>query len=385
MKELISFLKDIRFLLPASLLVGFELFMQSGLYRHILQPRSYADNVNHVVDVDRSSPITPNLLILGTSVAYQGVNLPLLNELLKSEGIVAQSGASEGAKLITQHTIYHNLKKDLPKLQAVLHVTEVTMPYTARPQLDPPNRSMLAQFPGLDALQRMKAYDYEIKQEDLTFFFIRSITYQKDFRDLVLSPLSRIKRVGRRMREADSLYPYINEYKLKLSAYQATTLDECIRATERGIPEIYIQRNKEAVKHHREAVRQTCELAKYDPMDHPDYREWGDRYFRELALFYNEVRNDGATVFTIFPPYSELIHDHHETERMATWHNELTAIAADGKPMYADLRNILHDPRNGDYFYDTIHLNREGSLKFTRALAKAIIKEKKRLFVQKRP
>ena len=112
MKELKKYLIDIRFLIPAGFLLFFELFMQSGLYKYMLKPKSYAANITNIVNTVTKSKIKPNVLILGTSVAYQGINLPHLNSLLEKDGLVVQSGATEGAMLITQHLIFKNIISD---------------------------------------------------------------------------------------------------------------------------------------------------------------------------------------------------------------------------------------------------------------------------------
>ena len=110
MTELKKFLKDPVFYVPVLFLLGLELFLQTPLYRKILEPNSYAENVNRITEIMKTSPVEPNVLILGTSVAYQGVNMPLLNKLMEKDGIVVQNGASQGAMLETQHSIYRDIR-----------------------------------------------------------------------------------------------------------------------------------------------------------------------------------------------------------------------------------------------------------------------------------
>ena len=181
--ELLKYLRDARFYVPVLVLVGFELFLQSGLYKYALRPESYAENVNRNVDFVADSKLDPNVLVLGTSVAYQGLNMPLLAEELEGSGLRVMSAASQGALLITQHSIYRYLKNDLPSVKLVVHVSETTFPWTARHLLDESNRSMLAQFPRRQVWPLLKNYDFHLKHEDYSFLTLASIAYRKDLRD----------------------------------------------------------------------------------------------------------------------------------------------------------------------------------------------------------
>ncbi len=383
MRELIKYLKDKRFLIPMGFLIVFELIMQSGLYKNLLEPRSYAENVNRIRKVASTSPVNPQILILGTSVAYQGINLPLLNEKLQAAiGWQAQSGASEGAMLITQNLIYKDLKKDYPDLKLIVHVNEATFPWTARYSMDPSNRSMVAQFPRSQALKLLKEYRYNLSRDDYAYFYIKTLTYQKDLRNFALKPLQRIKKLGREFKkdqETTPLYPYINEYKYSIAAYPAQDLKECSDKAHAGIPEFNAQGVQVTDRHHRKAVWMTCDLARWDPILHPGAHQWKNLYFHRLGIFYNEIRKDGLKVVTVFPPYSDLIKDQNNEERMKEWRTHLSEIHGDDSYLFLDLRNTIHGKDNASYYYDTIHLNRKGSLVFTEILANRIISMKEKL------
>lgn len=384
MNELKKMITDIRFLIPALFFVGFELFMQSGLYRKLLQPNSFADNVNRIVKIAGSSDINPQVLILGTSVAYQGILLPDLNARLESEGWRAQSGASEGAMLITQNMIYRTLKKKMPDLKLVVHVAEATFPWTARYDLNGANRSMTAQFDRPETIKRLGEYDYELSSDDYSYYLVRSLTYQKDIRDFALNPLERIKRLGREYRKYSQDkpdYPYVNEHQYAMSAYPAHSLKECVKVAKKGVPETDETGKQITDRHHRKAVWQTCEVGMSDPMSYPGASHWEKLFFKRLQLFYREIQDDGVRVVTVFPPYSSLIKDLNEGKRMGRWHKNLKELYGSDEYLYLDLRSSLDSPDNADLYYDTIHLNRKGARRFTHILTDRITELKEKIII----
>ena len=376
MKELIKYLKDVRFWGPAGFLIGFELFLQSGLYRNLMQPRSYADNVQRIVDVAAQSNLKPRMLILGTSVAYQGINVRQLNEILADPSLQTQSGACEGAQLETQHLIYKALEKQMPDLKIVIHINEATFPWTARTSLDQPNRSMVAQFPRRMAFSLLRDYGFQLTVQDWTYFIFRSLTYQKDLRDFVVDPLDRFKGIGRRMREGHVDYVYENPEEFKLSAYHAKNLKECVDISSKGIPEFDVTGKKITDQHHQIAVLRTCAVGMVDPIDHPGAEQWGRLYFRRLKMMYDEMYARGLTVITVFPPYADLIQDLNQDSRVTIWREELKKLHGNRPYGLIDMRHSLDGPNNGDFYYDTIHLNRFGAARFTEELAKRLRQEK---------
>lgn len=376
MNDLIHYLKDIRFLIPAFFLVGFEAFMQSGAYRFFLEPNSYADNVNRIVNTVSQSPVEPDVYILGTSVAYQGIILPELNRLLQPHGITAQSGASEGAKLITQHLIYRSTEPRLNKMKVLIHVSESSYPWTARYNMDPPNMSMISQFPRSETLELLNRYQYNITTDMYSTLFVRTLTYRRDLRDFILDPLNRLKKLGRKLKDRDALYPYENQYSYSLASYQPEGLKDCVEKSLRGIP--YQDESGRDITdiHHRRAVGQTCQLAMKDPMSDSGKHQWADLFFHRLQFFYNEVRRDDHRIITVIPPYSRLIQDYNQEEKGKIWEKNLKQIHADLPYRYWDLRTSLDSADNDSLYYDTIHLNRKGAMRFTRILAERIIQNK---------
>ncbi len=372
--ELKKFLRDPRFLVPLFVLVGFEGFLQTPVYKFLLRPESYAENVNRNVGFVERSTLQPNVLVLGTSVAYQGLNMPLLGQELAPRDLRVLSGASQGALLITQHSIYRYLREKLPSVRLVVHVSETTFPWTARHLLDASNRSMLAQFPRRQVVPLLFDYDFHLTQNDRTYLLIRSVTYQNDLRDFVLNPLERIKQLGRKYRQPvyASEWGHENRHRFRLSAYGARDLQECLDFAKKGIPEKDAAGNQVTDKDHRQALIVTCEIGLRDPINRPGAAQWNELFFKQLKLFHDEVRADGRQVLTVFPPYSSLIPDLNRDDRLNIWRKGLQTIYGN-RPFYtADLRRSLDGPDNGDLFYDTIHLNREGALRFTRAFAEML-------------
>ncbi len=372
MKEVLKYFRDPRFFLPAGFLIGFEIFLQSGLYRPLMQPRSYADNVLRVVETASNSRVDPNVLIIGTSVAYQGINLPYLNKLLEKKGLRIQSGACEGAQMETQHLLYKALETKMPHLKLILHVSDISFPWTARFTLDQPNRSMIAQFPRRMALPLLMDYGFHVSSQDWIYFFIRSVTYQKDLRDFVTDPLDRIKGIGRRMREVPSDYVYENTMDYQLAAYPSKNLHECIQTALRGIPESDASGRRITDHHHQKAVWQTCQVGLIDPFYAPGAAQWNRLYFERLKKMYDEMYARGLTVATIFPPYSDLIQDFNENTRYDVWASNLKDLHGNRSYELIDLR---YSANSRDLYYDTIHLNRAGSMKFTEAVADAVMKK----------
>jgi len=369
MKKFLFIIKDPRLSVPLAFLFCFELLMQTGLYKEIMQPRSYADNVNRILRLAGQGR-DPNALILGTSVAYQGIQVPLLNDLLGKDGIVVESGACEGAKLETQHLLMRALLARMPHVKTIIHVVEASHPSTAREHQDHANRSMVAQFPRFETIHVLKSHHLILENSDYLYFFIRTLTYQKDLRDLVLDPLDRIKGIGRKWREPAGGYIYENKYEYKLSAYPAKNAHECLDAVARA--DIEKMGKSVTDKHHREAVRRTCDLVVSDPLNGPGHAQWTALFFERLKVEYKDITDRGIKIIVVFSPYAQIIEDLNAEYRIQVWHDGLANAAAPENYRTVDLRHSLDGPNNGDYYYDTIHLNRQGAEKFTQVIAEKV-------------
>ncbi|HBS07117.1 MAG TPA: hypothetical protein DEA96_19245 [Leptospiraceae bacterium] len=373
MAELKKFLKDPVFYIPALFLVALELLLQSPLYRKILEPNSYAENVNRITEIMKTSRVEPNVLILGTSVAYQGVNMPLLNKLLEKDGIVVQNGASQGAMLETQHSIYRDIKDDLPNIKAVVHVAEIYFPWQARYKLEQANQIMLAQFPRRQVLPLLGEYKFDLSVSDYAFFLFRTLTYKQDLRDLTLSPLDRVKDLGRKWRSASTDYSHINEYEYSLAAY-GETREECLENAYRHAKAgtLPLKEGKPiSDRHHRQAAIDTCSLASRIPVDDPGAPEWTRLFFSRLSLMHGEMKQDNVKVITLFAPYSDMMPVRDNPDPMDLWVSQLQKIH-ENRANIVDMRDALDGPENASYFYDILHLNKYGSREFTYLLAERL-------------
>ena len=372
MKELTTLLKDSRFYIPAGFILCLEIFLQSGLYKYLLKPDSYAANIINIEHTTKDSPVHANYLILGTSVAYQGINLPLLNEKMKSRDAVFQSGASQGAKLITQHAIFRNIIPDLPRTKYIIHISEITFPWTARRTLDVANRSMLAQFPRFDTLKLLEKQGYILTADDYSNFLVRSVTYKSDLRDFFLGPLNRIKHLAREAKKEKSLYPYENWNEYGMDVLGSMTTRECADLVPENIKEFDTSNRRITDETHITAMKQTCQLAMYDPMSDPGSEQWADLYFERFAMLVKDADERGIQIITVFPPYSEFIQDPKAELKMKIWNEHLKKIYGSRPYTVINLWHSLDGPENRSLFYDTIHLNRKGSLRFTEKLAEQL-------------
>ncbi|MCX7998933.1 MAG: SGNH/GDSL hydrolase family protein, partial [Leptospiraceae bacterium] len=103
-REFSKFYKDKRFYVPVLILVCFELLLQTGIMKPFLKKNSYAANVNRILNhvLEKQKEHDPQVLILGTSVAYQGLSPRILQEYWTPLGLKIQSIAIPGSELIVQ-------------------------------------------------------------------------------------------------------------------------------------------------------------------------------------------------------------------------------------------------------------------------------------------
>lgn len=370
-----QFIRNPVFLIPVTFFIVMEGCLQSGLYKSLLG-NSYAYNVNRIMNVMETTSVKPQALILGTSVAYQGILTPELNrQLAKVNGPVVQNAATEGAMLETQHALFNEITEDLPGVRTIIHVAEWNFAWTARYELETANRSMLAQLPRADVFDLLDRYRFRLSTPDYTYFLIRSVTYRQDMRDFILDPLDRIKYIGRRMREKQPDYVYINNHKYALSVY-GTTLDECLENASAGGP---FPEDENGLplsdKHHRNTAIQTCSVGKINVRNVAGEDQWNRLFFHRLSLFHNEMKKRNIKVITVFAPYAQMLPDHGDDKPLRLWNDMLARIYSGPGETYEliDLRYMLDGPGNADYFYDVIHLNEEGARRFTERLGRELI------------
>ncbi|MCB1173080.1 MAG: SGNH/GDSL hydrolase family protein [Leptospiraceae bacterium] len=383
--EFSKLLKEPRIIFPIAILAGFECFMQTGVYRQFLRPDTYAYNVNRIRHIVRESSVKPNVLIIGTSVPYQGIQLPLLNRLTAADGLVFQSGATEGAMIETQYALYQDLVKAQPQVRSIVLVGDIALPWKSRYQLEWVNRSMVAQFPRTRIWPLLQELEFDLSLRDQTFFIFRTLTYQADLRDLILKPLYRIKKIGREERAQSHDYPHHNDSPYSLARIGVTStgaglvdLQKCVETAMR--PElrqdsqglVYDENGRHVSdEHQRKATAQTCEQARTESwlLSQPGL-EWQELYFRRLQKFIDAIHSDGREVVVIYPPYARIVNFLNSDERILVWDQNLDRICADKACPRLDTRDRLQGKDSLDYFYDVLHLNAHGADEWTRELAR---------------
>ncbi len=368
MKEFIKYIKDIRFWIPLSLFLLLELFLRSGMYDRWMQPRSAARSVQRILDWSEKSNDRPEILILGTSVARQGILLGRLNEALRKENISAISAACDGAPLIVQNLLYRRMKNKFPSIKYTIHVSENSFPMTARRPLEKPARAMLSRFSASQVLGLMVEYRISPSLSDFFYFNVRLASYQNDVRDLFLNPGERIRRLNQLSREGP-LQPD-NSVNYRLTIYRARDLSECLEVSSHRMPEFDAKGIRVTDEAHREAVNEGCRLYGMLPAaDSPDAAARSELFFRQLEIFYREMERDGLHSVTVIPPLSTLFRDENSRKMAELWTRHVSA----GRRI--DMRNLFSGEKDPDiYFADTVHLNREGAEKFTHALAENLLK-----------
>ena len=93
MKEYLKFFLDKSFLSALIIIFLIEGSFQLGCYKNFLKKNSYASNVTRITDhaLSKKNELDPDILILGTSLAYEGISMRLLNEKLTSLNLKAQT------------------------------------------------------------------------------------------------------------------------------------------------------------------------------------------------------------------------------------------------------------------------------------------------------
>jgi len=360
--ELWKFLRSPVFYAPAGLILGLELFLQTGLYRSVLKPESFAFNVNRIRTVVKETSYRPNVLILGTSVAYQGLIVPELNKAAAENGLRFQSAAAQAAMVETQHALLRDLAPAMPEVRWIIHVAEVNFPYQSRHELEPANRSMLAQFPRSETLPLLREHQFTLTPRDYAFFYLRTLTYQGDMRDFLLNPPRRLKSLARQKKKEAPDVVYLNQNRYAISAYGRDSV-ECEKNAISGVPFMDSEGNQITDEPHRTAVLDTCRSALDDLRARPGENTWRTLFFLRLKKLHAEARKHNLKLVTVFAPYSEMVTPARDPDRIKVWQEEL---AKEGfYPSIIDLRTTLDGPDNLSLFYDTIHLNRQGAERFT--------------------
>ncbi|EMY03860.1 hypothetical protein LEP1GSC029_0297 [Leptospira interrogans str. 2002000626] len=320
MKEYIAFIKDSKFWIPVLILVGLEIVMQFGCYRPFLKKNSYAANVSRITDhvLEKQKEFDPDVLVVGTSVAYQGLSIPILNQELSSLGKKVQSIAIPGTELIVQDLAILKTLPHFKNVKTVIHVFEITTPWVGQKILNLPTLAMISEFNRLEVYPRIYDFGYQVNVNDLIYITLKSIAYRRDVQDLILSPSKRIKDIGKRFKiENPNPWDYENSYLERISMYPIQDISDCIEKTNpangQPIP-------KGSDRFHKKAIFDTCIIANHI-VTHAEEDKVTKQYFDRLKILHDEIRRIGKEngqdiqIIGVVAPYSQLIQKWRLTER----------------------------------------------------------------------
>ncbi|MEM7179706.1 MAG: hypothetical protein AAF518_02255 [Spirochaetota bacterium] len=355
--------------------------MRSSLYESIQKPRSSAKNIKNIVSFVKKSKIQPNLLFLGTSVAFEGINLQVFNQRLQAKGIRAQSGACESALLINQHLIYKELKS-IRSIQTIVHIADPIFPWTTSKKINAINLSMANEFSPIRTLSLMQEYQIPIDSTMKRFFYFRTISYRKDLQDAILSPLQRIKSLTKARNRSHAEFYHVNQSSFQLSVYANPKSNICgasLRNIRKGL-HLDLQGNvftKENLKvsdsYHLNTVNRTCSFVQQNYTSIPNSSSAKKLFFARLKLFYDEIHQSGHTLLVVFPAYSRHAHKLNSNFVMQAWSEFFATLPYIQSENIIDLRFPHKEFLQDDLFYDPLHLNGEGAILFTKILAERFL------------
>lgn len=363
-----SFYKDKRFYIPLIVVLCFEFLLQMGIYSPLLKKNSYAANVKRITNhvLDKQSVHDPDILILGTSVAYQGLSVKILNQKLQSKGYKVQSVAIPGSEVIVQHIISEKILDKMKKVKLVIHINEVTTPWVQQKEFMLPTLAMISEFGHHQVLPKIFQYKYNYKIDDLGYVLIKSIAYRRDMRDFILDFPERMKYLSRKYRNPNNeIADYENSTLESISMYNISfgDIEGCIKKT--------TLTNNESIPtgsnlFHKKAIFDTCELSK-NTTSESKKTEATNAYFHRLKLMYDLYKSKNIQILNVLAPYSNIVTKLGGQERITLWKSELTKLNQN-QTHIIDLQEILKDKNDGEYFFDVIHMNQRGMIEFSNVL-----------------
>jgi hypothetical protein len=372
LKDFLNFLIDKRLLLALVVFLFFEALFQLGIYRTYLKKNSYAANINRVTDhvLKSRDVLDPTILVVGTSVAFEGISIRILNEQLAPTGEKVQSLAIRGSELVVQHQLLEKHLAAFPKVHTIIHVLEPGMAWVDRPHLVEPTLVMLSEVGNFRAISLIREFGYEANFTDYVFLSLKSIAYRKDLADMVINFNERIKAIARRNKKPNlNPWDYENPNLESMGPYHIDSVEDCLKITgpKSNIP-IPIGSNPD----HRRMINETCGIAKSVPQE-PYETENTKRYFGRLKKMYSMIGDRKIHIIDVFAPYSSAIRDLNSPIRMSIWKDGLTQALEPYQTLdQLDFQTSLGVTDNGQYCFDLIHLNRTGMEKFSTILGKEL-------------
>ncbi len=397
MTEFNKFYKDKRFLLPIVILLAIEVFLELDIYTPYLKKNSYAANINRISNhvIAQKETHNPDILVLGTSVAYEGLSPKILQDVIEPTGLKIQSIAIPGSELIVQHLVSKKLLKEFPNAKYLIYIGEVTMPWVSQTGLGLPTLAMISEFPRREVIPLLKQFEYVstfkvpvLEKEfsthygfsDMSYILFKTIAYRRDINDLILDPGKRIKYVVRdRANPNTNFYYYENDHTERMSSYDFQDLNDCVNKT-RDFNNPPFPENSNI--DHKKAIYDTCALSistinHLEPaMNAPTADTfYTNLYFKRLSyVFDNYIKRD-MKVLTVFAPYSYTMGKIGGKPKMDVWNKEIASLLKDHNRGVLNLQDLFDGGDSNRYCYDTIHLNKDGMELFSRALGEHILKE----------
>ncbi|EOQ87000.1 hypothetical protein LEP1GSC202_0113 [Leptospira yanagawae serovar Saopaulo str. Sao Paulo = ATCC 700523] len=373
-KETLLFFKDKKIITVVFFLFVFETILQLGAYKSYLKKNSYASNINRVTEhvTSHKNELNPNILIVGTSVAFEGISVRILNEKLAPLGWKTQSIAIRGSELIVQHRILEEYLDEFPDVKIILHVMEPGMPWVDRKNAVEPTLAMLSELGNFKAIPTLHEFEYDLDISNYLFLLFKSIAYRKDMSDLVINFNERIKSIARNNKNPNlNPWDYENDHPESIDEYNLTSIDDCLNRLALHLP---ITIPKGSNQDHRRMLFETCNVAAVVPKD-TGSTESTNRYFRRLTKMYDFIGKRKIHIYNIFAPYSDVIRKTNDENRMKVWYDGLTnSLNTHQKLDAIDLQDSLGQ-KNGEYCFDLIHLNEKGMIQFSNVLAKELEKK----------
>ncbi|MBK7055908.1 MAG: SGNH/GDSL hydrolase family protein [Leptospiraceae bacterium] len=312
----------------------------------------------------KQSEIDPDILIVGTSLAYEGLSLRTLNETLKPLNLKAQTIAIPGAELIVQGLALEKVLSKFKRVKYIIHVNEIEMPWTLGIVFSQATLSMASELDRKRAIERFYEDEYKIGFEELSYIILRLWAYRKDIGEFILNPEKRIKDIGKsRKAFKENLYSYENIYTESLSLYKFKDLKECLKITKDNT-NIALDSNP----FHREAIFKTCKLAGESVLTLEE-NESTKLYRRRLDNFYKILKKRNIKVINVFPPISEYLGNFQYGARVLFWKEKYKDVLGE---KIIDLTLAIPKENNETYFYDIVHVNKKGMTVFTEKLSDSL-------------
>jgi hypothetical protein len=390
-------LKDKRVIIPILFFICLEFFFHSGIYKPFLKKNSYAANINRITDhiIKNKESQNPDILVLGTSVAYQGLSMRILQDKLSPLNYKIQSTAIPGSELIIQELTSKKVLKEFDKVRYLIYVAEVTMPWVIHTELQLPTLAMMGEFPlqtvkntlpyhGYSTKYKIPIMDIEVNLDytfsDFAFLHSKTIAYRRDINDFLFDPAKRLKHISRTFKNPNqNFYDFENDHEEKMSSYPMNNLTECLEATKDFGPPYPENSNYD----HKKAIFETCALSvetinalKFIETSPNSDTEKSKLYFKRLSRVFQPYLDRNIQIIVTFAPYSHVMGEIGGKKKMDEWIKELKSID-DQKISIVDFQNLFEKENSNDYCYDTIHLNKMGMEKFSNALGDNLINQLK--------